>query len=148
LVLNAKKQQKNKKVEGRANRMIRSILGKKMDTLLTKERSRMTMKYLAIQERDFQILWKGKRNAEKTLHIARIRKNKTLELLANRQLTRENIQEIEALHIVKSGIAVALAVDPKRSYFMGSSVDGYNPPCFFFKEPITQEQYARLFTKK
>lgn len=117
-----------------------------MDTSTLLEHERFdVMREIAIQEKDLALQWRGGKG--KLLYV-KLKKAKTLEMWANKLITKANIHEITTLKIMKNGRTVNLKIDPTRSTYKESFSGKYSAPVFYMDTVITKEEYERIFTSK
>lgn len=112
-----------------------------METTLIKERFN-TMREIAVQEKDLTFQWRGGKG--KLLNV-KMKKAKTLEMWANKLITKTNITEISTIRIMKNGRSVNLVVDPKRNTYKESFSGKYDAPVFYITSEITKSEYEKIF---
>ncbi len=86
------------------------------------------MKEIAIQEKDLTLQWRG--NTGKLVKV-RLKNTRAMEMWYNKQITEENIQEIE--------------VYPEKSIYVKPNLGRINVPVFFIKTPINRGIFEEIF---
>lgn len=102
------------------------------------------MRELAIQAKEVNFRWQGS-GLKGRLVMVKVKRAKALELLLNKQVTPENIQEIEVIHLISNKRTLALRVIPEKSKYERTEKAQYEGPMFYIETRMKRDAYHNHF---